>query len=88
MQYAYKKAGVKIPRTSQAQASRLRPVSKRKLRKGDPIYFYDNGRVYHACLYWGKKKGEKLILHSSRPGSPVKVNRIWTSKYKGRTLRL
>lgn len=88
IQYSFKKAGVKVPRTSGAQASKLRKVSKRKLRKGDLIYFSNGGRVYHAGIYWGKKKGHRLILHSSRPGSPVKVARIWTSKYSGRTLRL
>ncbi|MDO9378689.1 MAG: C40 family peptidase [Nocardioidaceae bacterium] len=87
-QYAFKKAGINIPRTSRAQAAALRPVSKSKMKRGDLIYFYKGQSVYHAAIYMGKKNGHKLIMHASRSGTPVKVNRIWTNSYKVRTLRL
>lgn len=88
-QYSFGKAGINIPRTSNSQADALRPVSKSKMKRGDLIYFYNSsGRVYHAGIYLGKKKGYKLILHSSRPGTPVRVNRVWNAPYKVRTLRL
>lgn len=88
IQYSAKKAGIKVPRTSDSQADALRPVSKRKMKRGDLVYFDKGGDVYHAGIYLGKKKGEKIMLDASRPGEPVTVHRIWTSDYTAKTLRL
>jgi cell wall-associated NlpC family hydrolase len=35
------------------------------------------GDAYHVGIYLGRGR----IVHASRPGTPVKVDRIWTSKY-------
>lgn len=88
IQYSAKKAGIKVPRTSDSQADALRPVSKSKMKRGDLVYFDKGGDVYHAGIYLGHKNGEKIMLDASRPGSPVTVHRIWTSEYSARTLRL
>ncbi|MFY0409900.1 C40 family peptidase [Solicola sp. PLA-1-18] len=87
-QYSFKKAGINIPRTSGSQSNALRKISKSKMKRGDLIYFTRGGRVYHAAIYLGKKNGHKIMLHSSRPGTPVRVNRIFSDSYQVRTLRL
>lgn len=88
VKYSAKKAGMKVPRTSDSQAGKLRKVSKRNMKRGDLIYFHKGGDVYHAGIYLGKKKGHKIMLDASRPGEPVKVHRVFSSSYKGRTLRM
>lgn len=87
-QYSFKRAGVHLPRTAGAQYSHLRHIAKRHLKKGDLVYFRSGGHVYHAGIYWGKKHGHKRILHASRPGTPIGVSRIWTSKYHAATTRI
>lgn len=87
-QYSFKRAGVRLPRTSGAQYAALRHISKRHLKKGDLVYFARGGHVYHAAIYWGKRHGHRLILHASRPGTPVGVSKIWTSGYRAATARI
>lgn len=62
---AWKSAGVSIPRTSYAQLSGLKSVSKSALQPGDIIGYYSGG---HVGIYVGN--GE--IIHASRPGVPIK----------------
>lgn len=89
IQYVFGRAGISVPRTSSAQYAALRHIKKSNLRKGDLLYFSSGGRVYHAGIYWGRdSSGNRLIMHSSRPGTPVGVSRIWTSGYGAATLRL
>ncbi|MGH3423322.1 MAG: C40 family peptidase, partial [Nocardioidaceae bacterium] len=85
--YAFKQADIKMPRTSDGQYHRVRHINKGQLKKGDLVFFYDGGGIYHVGMYWGKKNGHKRVLHASEPGDPVKIDKIWTSKYKAGTLR-
>ncbi|MGA4669381.1 C40 family peptidase [Propionibacteriaceae bacterium Y1923] len=62
---AWKSAGVSVPRTSYAQLSGLKSVSKSALQPGDIIGFYSGG---HVGIYVGN--GE--VIHASRPGVPIK----------------
>jgi cell wall-associated NlpC family hydrolase len=65
--YSWKRAGIKIPRTSRAQSTFGRPVAKANLRPGDLVFFYRP--VSHAALYIGNGR----IVHASTYGQPVKV---------------
>ena len=65
VQWAYKQAGVNIPRTSFQQATVGSPVSVHDLRPGD-IVITDGGG--HAAVYAGGGQ----ILHASTSGQPVK----------------
>jgi cell wall-associated NlpC family hydrolase len=65
--YAWKRAGVNIPRTSRAQANFGRAVSKANLRPGDLVFFYSP--VSHVAMYIGNGR----IVHASTYGQPVKV---------------
>jgi cell wall-associated NlpC family hydrolase len=86
--YSYRRAGFNnIPRTSSQQAASFRPVKRRNMRKGDFVYFHSGGRVYHAGVFSGWKNGRRMIIHASRPGTPVKRDPIWTNSWVARTLR-
>lgn len=62
---AWKAAGVKLPRTSQAQASFGKKVAKKDLKPGDLVIFY--GGQSHVAIYAGNGK----VIHASQPGRPV-----------------
>jgi cell wall-associated NlpC family hydrolase len=75
--FSYSRVGRSIPRTTDRQKAGLRAVSRSARRRGDIILFVKGGNAYHAGVYIGKNK----IVHSSRPGTPVTVDRIWTASY-------
>ena len=65
--FAYKAAGITIPRTSKAQSTFGTPVSKADLRPGDLVFFYSP--VSHVGMYIGNGQ----MVHSSSAGKPVAV---------------
>jgi cell wall-associated NlpC family hydrolase len=75
--YSYARVGRSIPRTTDQQKAGLRAVSKSGKKRGDIILFVNGRDAYHAGIYVGRNR----IVHSSRPGTPVKVDRIWSSSY-------
>ena len=75
--FSYRRVGRRIPRTTDQQKAGLRAVAKSSKRRGDIILFVHGGNAYHAGIFVGRNK----IVHASRPGTPVKVDRIWTSRY-------
>ena len=82
--YATHRAGFSnVPRTSSAQASFMRRISKSNIRKGDFVFFTDGGGVYHVGVYVGDHK----ILHAPYSGTRVRVDRIWDSSWFAGTLR-
>jgi cell wall-associated NlpC family hydrolase len=79
-QYVFKKNGVKLPRTSIAQAAKGIKVAKGNLSVGDLVFFNTNGRsISHVAIYAGNHK----ILHSSGSGvSLTSMNTTyWSNKY-------
>lgn len=77
VKFSYGRVGRSTPRTTDQLKAGLRAVSKSAKRKGDIIVFHNNGNAYHAGIFVGNNR----IVHSSRPGTPVRVSRIWTSSY-------
>lgn len=75
--FSYGRVGRSIPRTTDQQKAGLRAVARSAKRRGDIILFVKRGNAYHAGVYVGNGR----IVHSSRSGKPVKVDRIWTSSY-------
>ncbi|MGI8614471.1 MAG: C40 family peptidase [Nocardioidaceae bacterium] len=86
-QYAYGKAGLYLPRTSDAQANYVRRIKKQNLHRGDLIFFYNSGGVYHLGIFMKWKHGRRIILHSSYSGRPVQRDPLWTSSWFAGTLR-
>ncbi len=87
MKYSYKKAGLKLPRTSSAQAKRAHKIPKSKLRRGDLMFFTDGGGVYHAAMFLKWKHGRAVMVHSPGSGEHVRRDHPWTKQWFGATLR-
>jgi cell wall-associated NlpC family hydrolase len=86
--YSYRRAGfTNIPRTSSQQAAAARRITRSAMRKGDFVFFTSGGHVYHAAVFAGWAYGRRYIIHASRPGTPVKRDRIWTNSWFPATLR-
>lgn len=78
-QWVYKKLGRKLPHSSSGQVGHTFKV--KKPRKGDLVFFYGRGGVYHVGIYAGKHDGRRWIWHASRSGEPVKKDPIWTDSH-------
>jgi cell wall-associated NlpC family hydrolase len=75
--YVYRQAaGISMQHSASAQSHRGDRISRKQARPGDLVFMYNSGGVYHASIYAGKNQ----ILHASRPGTNVKVDKIWTSQ--------
>ena len=66
VQWAYKQAGLNVPRTSYEQAGAGRAVSIAELLPGDVVSFYGGS---HTGIYVGGGN----IVHASTSGQPVKI---------------
>jgi len=78
VQYAWRRAGVRIPRTTHQQFAQLRArISWRGLKPGDVVYFYGVG---HAGLYIGHGR----MVHAPGTGRRVQVVTITPSWWAGR----
>lgn len=87
LQYSFAKAGIKIPRTSAAQAGAARKISKSKLRRGDVMFFQSGGRVYHAAIYLGRSGGKIAMVSAPSTGKRVTRGTPWTSGWFAGTFR-
>ena len=70
MQWAYRKAGITLPRSSQAQSTVGTPVTESNLQPGELVFFYSP--VSHVGIYLGGGQ----VLHAPEPGDVVKVSPI------------
>ncbi len=68
--FAYKAAGISIPRTSKAQSGFGTPVSKANLQPGDLVFFYSP--VSHVAMYIGNGQ----IVHALNSSKPVQVMKL------------
>lgn len=79
VQYVFARHGVKLPRTSRAQAvvgARV-PLDFGSLSTGDLIMFAVNGKaISHVAIY----AGDRRIIHSSKSGSGVRYDNLMSSR--------
>lgn len=86
--FATHRAGFRgVPRTSAAQGRFMRHIKKKKLRRGDFIFFTGSSGVYHVGIYVGRRGGDPAVLHAPMPGTKVRVEKIWTHSWFAGTLR-
>lgn len=81
-QWAYRQAGVGIPRTSRQQYAGLRQVPVAEAAPGDLIFYADGpdpGSIHHVALYLG----DGLMLTAPRTGDVVKVAALWRTPVYG-----
>jgi cell wall-associated NlpC family hydrolase len=70
VQYSYARAGARLPRNTQAQRAHSRPVSQRQLRRGDLLFFNQEGkRASHVGIYLGNNR----FVHAPSSGKSVYV---------------
>lgn len=70
VQYSYARAGARLPRSTQAQRARSHPVSRRQLRRGDLLFFDQEGsRASHVGIYLGNGR----FVHAPSSGKAVHV---------------
>lgn len=83
--WAWKQAGVSIPRTSSEQHRWTTRVSRADLQAGDLVFYSSagpRGRVSHVALYAGGGK----IVHARKTGVPVEEQNVdtwWKSNLVG-----
>jgi peptidoglycan DL-endopeptidase CwlO len=75
--WAYRQAGVTIPRTSRAQYAGLPKVSRSELRPGDLLFF--NNPISHVGMYIGNGQ----MVEAPYTGTQVRVRSIQRSGYVG-----
>ena len=79
MYYCYKNAaGITLNRSSAAQASNGRYVSKSNLQPGDLVFFNSGtNRIRHVGMYVGNGQ----FIHAPSPGKSVKYENLYSSYY-------
>jgi cell wall-associated NlpC family hydrolase len=86
--FAFHHAGFgAMPRTAAAQAHFVRHIPRSRMHRGDLIFFYGSGGVYHVGLYAGMVHGRRLVLHAPYPGQRVHTEPLWTNAWFPGTLR-
>jgi cell wall-associated NlpC family hydrolase len=84
MQWAYRKAGVDLPRIAEDQARVGTPVDMEHLHEGDLVFFQDRtGYIHHVGMY----VGNHMFLHAPHTGDVVKESDLrepyWTEQFVG-----
>jgi cell wall-associated NlpC family hydrolase len=79
--YAYRQAGISVPRTAAEQHAAARPVSRRNLRPGDLVFFRFSGReVSHVGIY----AGDDQFVHAPESGGQVRMASLDDPWYRER----
>ena len=77
--YAWRAAGVSLPRSSTSQYAAGRKVSKSSLQPGDLVYYYSP--ISHVGMYIGGGK----IVHAANPRTDVGVTSLDSMPFVGAT---
>ncbi|MFD3548688.1 C40 family peptidase [Streptomyces sp. NPDC058655] len=76
--YSFRKAGRKLPRTAEQQYKQTSHVSRGNRAPGDLVFFPNGSTVSHVGIYAGHDK----IWHAPRPGTRVRLERIWSGNVR------
>ena len=86
--FSFRRAGfTNIPRTSRQQARFADRIPKRRMRKGDLMFFYNGGGVYHVGVFAGWNNGRRWMIHAPYGGKRVHRSTPWTKRWFAGTLR-
>ncbi|MFJ8816895.1 MULTISPECIES: C40 family peptidase [Amycolatopsis] len=80
--YAYKAAGITLPRTSQQQATAGVAVSRAQLQPGDLVFF--GSPIHHVGIYLGDGK----MVHAPETGDVVKISPLQNNYVSARRVAL
>ena len=74
--WAYARVGKWLPHSSSRQAHRVHRIYQRhNARRGDLVFFYGYGGIYHVGIY----AGHGYVWHAPYSGTRVRRSHIWTS---------
>jgi murein DD-endopeptidase len=77
--YSYKSAGVALPHGTDKQRSMSRPVKVAELRRGDLLFFNQEGKKFgHVAIYVGNGK----FVHAPSSGKSVRSDRLDSPYWK------
>jgi cell wall-associated NlpC family hydrolase len=80
--WAYRQAGVSIPRTSRSQYAGLPKVPLDQMQPGD-LVFFANGSSPSSIHHVGMYLGGGQMVHAPRTGDVVKVSALWSNGVYG-----
>ncbi len=81
VQYLYRRQGVSLPRTAEAQFRSGRRIAADRIRPGDLVFFRTSGRrVSHV----GVALGDGAFIHAPNVGSHVRIDRLEATYWKRR----
>lgn len=78
--YTFRKAGLAVPRTSQAQYRAARPVPIAQAEPGDLVFFGRRGSISHVGIYLGDER----FVHAPESGRTVTVAHLADGYYRAR----
>jgi len=79
--YAYRQAGVSVPRTSHAQQIAAVQVNPEQVQPGDLLFFSDH-KIRHVAIYVGRD----TFIHSPGPGRAVETANLKDKFYQARLI--
>jgi cell wall-associated NlpC family hydrolase len=72
--WVYARVGKSLPHSSSAQVGDVNRISRSNARRGDLVFFYGYGGVYHVGIY----AGHGYVWHAPHSGTRVRRDHIWT----------
>lgn len=76
--YSFRKVGRRLPRTADQQYEHTSHISRRNRTPGDLVFFPRGSTMEHVGIYAGDDK----IWHAPRPGTRVRLERIWSGNVR------
>lgn len=87
VQWAWGRAGVSIPRTTETQYPALHHISLNNLEPGDLLYYFNldgDGQIDHVVMYVGSGPyGKNTIIAASQTGVPIGYQPLYTYDFYG-----
>jgi len=83
VQFAYAKAGRKMPRTTGELWREMPPVPDQDLEVGDVLFFNIEGKVSHVGLYLGSRR----FVHAPSSGREVTIASLDSDFYREAFIR-
>ncbi len=72
--WVYDRLGKSLPHSSAAQAGTVKRINRHHKRRGDLVFFYDGGGVYHVGIFAGHHK----MWHAAHTGTHVRKDEIYS----------
>lgn len=82
--YAYREAGLVVPRTSREQLRASRPLDLAEALPGDLLFFNTREKASHVGIYLGAQR----FVHAPSTGKAVEIQRLDHDYYRRHLIRI